>query len=248
MHLIPLILLLIPFLLIFDITLKGKNKTNKEETPPTINTNELEKELSLLIANTWQQNNIANLQKELEKTSSKTISSYMLLDKKNLKGFHLFQLIYTLIKNKSDDKKIIKILSHYFPTTSTSHLYAILQSYKTFLKISQNDSIQKQLINDLNKNNVKTTLYYLEKKLHAKLLKASSLPPSMQELAINEATAYALTFASFSEFYDHKTTIKILNIANKLSPEIFKYWHQEPKKHKAYPNQKPPQLKTIQKK
>ncbi len=248
MHLIPLILLLIPFLLLFDVSYKGSKKNLQKEKTPEINTKELEEKLNLLITNNQHQNNISNLQKELEKSSSKTISSYVSLGANHPKGFHLFQLIFSLIKNKSDDRKIIRILSHYYPTTSNSHLYAILQSYKTFLKISQNDNIQKQLIKDLNQNNVKTTLNYLEKKLHAKLIKLSTLPPSLQELAINEAVAYALTFASFSEFYDSKTTTKILNIANKLSPKIFKYWHTEPKLNHTFNTPKLPPIKTIQKK
>lgn len=247
MHLIPLILLLIPFLLLFDVSLKSNKKTPTEPTQK-IDTTELEKQLSTLITNNQHQNNISNLQKELEKTSSKTISSYLLLDKKKLKGFHLFQLIFTLIKNKSNDEKIIRILSHYFPTTSTSHLYAILQSYKTLLKISQKDNIQKELIKDLNQNNIKSTLNYLEKKLHTKLIKASSLPPSLQKLAINDAVIYALTFASFAEFYDSKTTLKILNIANQLSPETFKYWHTQTKQYNNLTSKTPTDIKTIQKK
>ena len=248
MHLIPLILLLIPFLLLFDVSYKGSKKNLQKEKTPEINTKELEEKLNLLITNNQHQNNISILQKELEKSSSKTISSYVSLSANHPKGFHLFQLIFSLIKNKSDDKKIIRILSHYYPTISNSHLYAILQSYKTFLKISQNDNIQKKLIKDLNQNNVKTTLNYLEKKLHTKLIKLSTLPPSLQELAINEAVAYVLTFASFSEFYDIKTTTKILDIANKLSPKIFKYWHTEPKQNHTFNTKKILPIKTIQKK
>ena len=229
LHLIPLILLLIPFLLLFDVSLKSSKKNLPPKDTPTTNTKELEDKLNNLITLNQNSNHLTNLQKELEKTKSQTIASYMMTNTKKLKGFHLFQLIFTMIKNKSDDQKIIKVLHHYLPSCSNSHLYALLKSLKTFLKITHLDNTQQQLLKDLYNNKLQSTLIYLEKKLNSKLLKANSSTPSMQKLIIDEAAIYGLIFASFSEFHDPQITAKILELTNSLSPEIFTYWHSVPK-------------------
>lgn len=226
-HLIPLILLLIPFLLLFDVSLKSSKKTTKTENQP-LNTKELEDKLTKLIKTNQNSNSLTNLQKELEKTKSKTIASYMMTNTQKLHGFHLFQLIFSMIKNKADDQKIIKVLHHYLPSCSNSHLHALLKSLKTFLKITSADNVQKSLLKDLYNTKLQSTLLYLERKLNAKLLKLSSSPPSMQKLILDEATIYGLILASFTEFYDTNTTVKILELTNSLSPEIFTYWHAVP--------------------
>ena len=232
MHLLPLILFLIPFLLLFDISLKSSKK--KTALPPTPALNELEERLNLLITKNKINNQTQNLSQNLEQTSTNTISQYISLDKKKLNGFHLFQLIFNYIKNQAEDEKIIKILRHYLPTSSTSHLYAILHSYKVFLNIIQKDPTSKKLLTDLFQNDVKSTLIYLEEKLHLKLSELTKTPAAMQPLIINQAVIYAMIFATFSEFYDKTITLKILKLAKELSPNLFKYWHTYTKNNKKH--------------
>ena len=105
----------------------------------------------------------------------------------------------------------------------------MLNSFKVFLNISQKDGTQKILLKDLNNNKVRSTLLYLERKLNQTLNETANVPPAMQPLLINQAVIYGLIFASFSEFYDKKTTEKILRLTSQMSPELFKYWHQIPK-------------------
>lgn len=230
LHLAPLLILAIPFLLFFDITLKRKqNKPLIQDTyqeKPDIT--ELEKKLQNLLETNNKKSNMQNLQKDLTQSSTNTISAYIKLNKKDLKGFHLFQLIFSMIKNNTEDEKLIKILRHYLPSCATTHLYAMLHSFKVFLNISKKDGVQKRLMRDLNNNRVRTTLIYLEKKLNQTLNQVPSSTPAMQQLIIDKAVVYGLVFAAFSEFYDNTATEKILKLANAISPQLFKYWHQIP--------------------
>lgn len=227
LHIIPLLLLLTPFLLFFDVSLKSSKKTVPPAEPeiakPDIG--ELEKKLKKMLEDNQMSAKIDSLQQELKTSRSNTVAAYITLNKKDLKGFHLFQLIFSLIKNSEEDQKIIKILRHYLPSCATSHLYALLHSFKVFLNISRKDGTQKELLRDLNHNRVRTTLLYLEKKLNNALNQVASVPPAMQQLIIDRAVIYGLVFAAFAEFYDNDATEKILRLANVLSPSIFKYWH-----------------------
>lgn len=220
-------LLMIPFLLVFDVSLKHKNKnaTDAKETPDMA---ELENSLKKLLENNHISTQINTLQQELQTSKSNTVAAYIKLNKEDLKGFHLFQIVFSLIKNNAEDEKIIKILRHYLPSCATSHLYAILHSFKVFLKISAKDGKQKELLKDLNHNRVRTTLLYLEEKINHTLNLVPASPPAMQQLIIDRAVVYGLVFAGFCEFYDNDATEKILRLADKLSPEIFKYWHIVP--------------------
>ena len=230
LHLTPLLILAIPFLLFFDITLKSKRNqllsTDAPQQKPNIN--ELEEKLKNLLETNNKNSSINKLQNELSSTSTNTISAYLKLNKKDLKGFHLFQLIFSLIKNNTEDEKLIKILRHYLPSCATTHLYAMLHSFKVFLNISKQDGVQKRLMRDLNNNRVRTTLLYLEKKLNQTLNQVPSVPASMQQIIIDKAVTYGLVFASFSEFYDKTSTEKILKLAHAVSPDLFKHWHQLP--------------------
>lgn len=225
LHLGPLLLLSIPVILL----VRGTKKAFKNPPPTEPDITELEKKLNKLIEKNHQYNKMANLKDELKNSSSNTISGYIKMDKKDLKGFHLFQLIFNLIKNKTEDTKILKILHKYLPSCSNAHLYAMLNSFKVFLNISHKDGVQKVLLKDLNNNKVHSTLLYLERKLNQTLSETASVPPAMQTLLINQAVVYGLIFASFSEFYTPKATEKILRLTSQLSPELFKYWHQIPK-------------------
>lgn len=231
LHLLPFLLLMIPFLLLFDVSLKRSKKAVSAAIPQTKkpDINELEEKLNKLIENNKINLKIDELHEELAKSRTNTVTAYIKLNKKDLKGFHLFQLIFSMIKNNAEDKKIIKIMHHYLPSCATSHLYALLHSFKVFLNISRADNKQKELLNDLNHNRVKTTLLYLEKKLNQTLNRVASAPPAMQQMLIDQAVVYGLVFAAFAEFYDNEATEKILRLANKLSPELFKYWHLVPK-------------------
>lgn len=237
LHLIPLALFAIPVLLLFDISLKSRRKatiTPQKKIEP--NMEELEKKLKQLLENNHISSKINNLQQELQTSKSNTVAAYIKLNKKDLKGFHLFQLIFSLIKNNAEDRKIIKILRHYLPSCATTHLYAILHSFKVFLNISAKDGTQKELLADLNQNRVRTTLLYLERKLNQTLNQVPGVPPAMQQMLIDKAVIYGLVFASFCEFYDNDATAKILRLSNLLSPEIFKYWHLVPENNsEEYP-------------
>lgn len=170
-----------------------------------------------------------NLQQTLKNTPTNIIASYLHENKKDLKGFHLFQLIFSLIKNKTEDAKIIKILRHYLPSSSTSSLYALLRSCKEFLNISQQDNKQKELLKDLNQNRLRTTLIYLQQNLNQVFNKISSTPPDQQKELIDMAAVYGLIFASFCRFYNSKYSEKILRLTNTLSPDLFSYWHSLPR-------------------
>lgn len=195
--------------------------------------NELENRLKKLLENNHISSKINTLQQELQTSKSNTVAAYIKLNKKDLKGFHLFQLVFTLIKNNAEDAKIIKILRHYLPSCATTHLYAILHSFKVFLNISARDGKQKELLRELNRNRVRTTLLYLEQKINQTLNLVPTAPPAMQQLIIDRAVVYGLVFAGFCEFYDNDATEKILRLAHTLSPEIFKYWHIVPRQNET---------------
>lgn len=195
--------------------------------------NELEARLKKLLENNHISSKINTLQQELQTSKSNTVAAYIKLNKKDLKGFHLFQLVFALIKNNAEDGKIIKILRHYLPSCATTHLYAILHSFKVFLNISARDGKQKELLRELNHNRVRTTLLYLEQKINQTLNLVPSAPPAMQQLIIDRAVVYGLVFAGFCEFYDNDATEKILRLAHMLSPEIFKYWHIIPRQNET---------------
>ena len=171
-----------------------------------------------------------NLQQQLQTSKTNIIAGYLRQNKKSLEGYHLFQLILALIKNQAEDSKIIKLMRHYFPSASTAHLYAMLKSYKKFLQISRQDNRHKELIRDLNQNNLRSTLIYLQQKLNIILNQIPTTPPAPQQPLINQAMIYGLIFASFSQFYNSVATEKILRLVASLTPELFSYWHQVPKK------------------
>ena len=221
-HLIPLILISIPFLILYNLHLKNKSQQNANKEPDI---NELENKLKDLIEKNNTQANTNELANNLEKTTSNTISSYLNINKKHLKGFHFFQLIFSLIKNNTNDKKIIKILHHYFPSCANSHLQAMLNSFKHFLNITAKDNIQKHLLKDLYDNKIRSTLLYLEQKINSTINRLPYSPSYQHQAIINQATIYGLIFATFSEFYNHDSTITILKLSQNLSPELFKYWH-----------------------
>ncbi len=224
LHLAPLMLLFIPVILLIR-----SNQRQLEQSKPEPNINELEEKLNKLLEKNHHSNKLATLKNELQNSSSSTISGYIKMDKRDLKGFHLFQLIFSLIKNKTEDTKILKILHQYLPSCANAHLYAMLNSFKLFLNISQKDGVQKALLKDLNNNKVRSTLLYLERKLNQTLSETASVPPAMQSIYLDQAVIYGLIFASFSEFYDRTATEKILRLTSQMSPELFKYWHQIPK-------------------
>ena len=209
-----------PFLILFRLHLK--NKTAPKEEP---NINELEEKLNTLIEKNSQQNQNTTLQNDLNQTTTNTISSYINIKPKKHKGFHLFQLIFTLIKNNTNDRKILKILRHYFPSCANSHLIAMLHSFKQFLSISARDNQQKYLLKDLYNNKIRSTLLYLEHKINSTINKLPYFPPSQHQEIIDKAVIYGLIFASFSEFYNKEATLKILKLSQNLSPQLFKYWH-----------------------
>lgn len=209
-YLIPVLLLAIPVLLFFDISPKRRKKTAPaaiplEQPAPEPDIRELEKKLNRLLENNSSAARIDNLQKELQTSKSNTVAAYIKLNKKDLKGFHLFQLIFSLIKNRAEDAKIIKILRHYLPSCATSHLYAMLHSFKVFLNISREDGRQKELLRDLNHNRVRTTLLYLEGKLNQTLNQVSGTPPAMQQPLIDRAVVYGWSSPPFRSF----TTTKL---------------------------------------
>ncbi len=229
LYLIPLMLLMIPFLLVFDVSLKKHHSPTIKQ--PTPDMNELELRLKKLLENNHKSAQINTLQQELQNSKTNHVAAYIKLNKEDIQEFHLFQLIFSLIKNNAEDEKIIKILRHYLPSCATTHLYAILHSFKVFLNISYHDGKQKDLLKDLNQNRVRTTLLYLEQKINQTLNSVASAPPAMQQLIIDRAVVYGLVFAGFCEFYDNDATEKILRLAQQLSPEIFKYWHIIPRQH-----------------
>lgn len=191
---------------------------------------ELEKSLNQLLEQHRLEEKTENLQQQLQSSKSNIIAGYLRHSKKDLEGYHLFQLILTLIKNQAEDTKIIKLMRHYFPSASTAHLYAMLKAYKKFLQISSQDNRQKELIKDLNQNKIRSTLIYLQEKLNLIINQVPPTPSALQQPLINQAMILGLIFASFSQFQNPIATEKILRLVASLTPEIFTYWHQVPKK------------------
>lgn len=84
---------------VFDISPKRRKKTAPaaiplEQPAPEPDIRELEKKLNRLLENNSSAARIDNLQKELQTSKSNTVAAYIKLNKKDLKGFHLFQLIF----------------------------------------------------------------------------------------------------------------------------------------------------------
>lgn len=200
----------------------------QENISPEPNIENLENNLRKLIENNKLAIDTYNLQQNLKNSPTNIIASYLQDSKKDLKGFHLFQLIFSLIKNQTEDYKIIKILRHYLPSCSTSGLYALLRSCKEFLNLSQQDNKQKELLKDLNQNRLRSTLMYLQQKLNQIFNQISSTPPDQQKKLIEQAAIYGLIFASFCKFYNYKYSQKILQLSNTLSPKLFSHWHSQP--------------------
>lgn len=233
---LPVLFLTIIFLMFFDVTFKYRRQDNTADIPPKPDLEELEQELDKLIKNNQLSLNGELLREDLQNTASHTIAAYMTINKKSLKGFHLFQLIFSLITNGAEDSKIIKILRHYLPESSTAHLYTLLKSCKAFLNIAQKDNKEKELLRDLNRNRLRSTLIYLQNKLNQTLNQVPNLPPALQQPVIDEAARLGLIFASFAQFYDRTATEKILRLTTKISPQIFSYWHQSPHETSRLPN------------
>jgi len=235
---LPAIVFIIMFFLIFDVSFRYKKTSSTKPVNPEPNIEELEQKLDNLLKNNRLATKTEELQQDLQQTPTHTITAYMQMSKKDLKGFHLFQLIFSLIKNGAEDNKIIKILHHYLPSASRAHLYALLKSCKEFLNISAKDGKQKELIKDLNQNNLKSTLLYLQSKLNYTLNQVATMPPALQQPLIDTAVQYGLIFAGFAEFYNTAATEKILRLCNMLSPELFIYWHKVPKQNDNFSNKK----------
>lgn len=228
LHLIPALIVITLFFLIFDV--RFKSQTISDEPPPTTepDIDELEQKLQKLIENNNLDNKTYDLQQKLNQTPTHLISAYLNIDKKHLQGFHFFQLIFSLIKNGAEDSKIIKVMHHHLPACSTAHLYAMLKSFKEFLNIADKDEKEKTLLKDLNQNHLKSTLLYLQDKLNQTLNQVPDMPPALQQPIIDKAVICGLVFASFAQFYQPSATEKILRLVNQLAPDIFHYWHTPP--------------------
>ena len=237
----PLLLIIILFALYRQTRRDYQSLQETVSAEPDIES--LENDLKKLIEDNRLALNTYNLQQTLKNTPTNIISSYLHEDKKDLKGFHLFQLIFSLIKNKTEDTKIIKILRHYLPSSSTSSLYALLRSCKEFLNLSQQDNKQKELLKDLNQNRLRSTLMYLQQKLNQIFNQISSTPSDQQKKLIEQAAIYGLIFASFCRFYNSKYSEKILRLTNTLSPDLFLYWHSQLRSHSSLSFTSPPQFK-----
>ena len=238
LHLIPTLIAISLFFLIFDVKFKSRNEPDNTQQNPEPDINDLEQKLQKLIEANNLDNKTYDLQQKLSQTPTNLISAYLNIDRKRLRGFHFFQLIFSLIKNGAEDNKIIKIMHHHLPSCPTSHLQAMLQSFKEFLSISRKDDIQKTLLKDLNQNQLKSTLLYLQDKLNQTLNQVPNMPPALQQPIIDKAVICGLVFATFSQFYQPTATEKILRLVNQLSPTVFHYWHTVPKqediRHKKY--------------
>lgn len=228
-YLLPVLLITIPAIWIIEKHYRRPQSEPEEQAsqpqPPEPNVSEMEKKLALLIEKNQADLRIDELKQNLENSKTGIIANYLKTSKKDLQGFHLFQLIFSLIKNNSDDHKIIKILRHTFPSCATTHLYAMLRSFKAFLNITDGTTQQKELEKALNNNQIRQTLIYLEEKINTTLNKLTSTPNYEQQQQMDLAAIYGLVFATFSEFYNHQATERILRLVYILSPEIFKSWH-----------------------
>lgn len=231
-YLLPVLLITIPAIWIIEKHCRRPQSEPEEQAsqpqPPEPDMNEMEKKLALLIEKNQADLRIDELKQNLENSKTGIIANYLKTSKKDLQGFHLFQLIFSLIKNNSDDHKIIKILRHTFPSCATTHLYAMLRSFKAFLNITDGTTQQKELEKTLNNNQIRQTLIYLEEKINTTLNKLTTTPNYEQQQQMDLAAIYGLVFATFSEFYNHQATERILRLVYILSPEIFKSWHTLP--------------------
>ena len=228
LYVIPIFLLTVPFVILSYFLLRPKTiETPKTEEPDVTH---LEAELKKLIENNTIETKTNFMQQNLQSTFSHIIAAYLKTNKQTLHGFHLFQLIFSLIKNQTEDKKIIKILRKYLPSAPTSHLYALLRSCREFLNIYHQDNNNRELLHNLNQNKFKSTLLYLEQKINQALNSIPQASALNRQNTINETAKLCLIFASFSQFYDPGTTEKILQLAHLLSPEFFDYWHRVPQK------------------
>lgn len=231
-YLLPVLLITIPAIWIIEKHCRRPQSEPEEQAsqpqPPEPDMNEMEKKLALLIEKNQADLRIDELKQNLENSKTGIIANYLKTSKKDLQGFHLFQLIFSLIKNNSDDHKIIKILRHTFPSCATTHLYAMLRSFKAFLNITDGTTQQKELEKTLNNNQIRQTLIYLEEKINTTLNKLTTTPNYEQQQQMDLAAIYGLVFATFSEFYNHQATERILRLVYILSPEMFKSWHTLP--------------------
>ena len=252
-YLLPVLLITIPAIWIIEKHCRHPQSEPEEQAsqpqPPEPDMNEMEKKLALLIEKNQADLRIDELKQNLENSKTGIIANYLKTSKKDLQGFHLFQLIFSLIKNNSDDHKIIKILRHTFPSCATTHLYAMLRSFKAFLNIpscatthlyamlrsfkaflniTDGTTQQKELEKTLNNNQIRQTLIYLEEKINTTLNKLTTTPNYEQQQQMDLAAIYGLVFATFSEFYNHQATERILRLVYILSPEMFKSWHTLP--------------------
>ena len=231
-YLLPVLLITIPAIWIIEKHCRRPQSEPEEQAsqpqPPEPNVSEMEKKLALLIEKNQADLHIDELKQNLENSKTGIIANYLKTSKKDLQGFHLFQLIFSLIKNNSDDHKIIKILRHTFPSCATTHLYAMLRSFKAFLNITDGTTQQKELEKALNNNQIRQALIYLEEKINTTLNKLTTTPNYEQQQQMDLAAIYGLVFATFSEFYNHQATERILRLVYILSPEMFKSWHTLP--------------------
>ena len=234
MHLLPFILILIPFLLFFDISLK--NASSPPKTSETQNLKELEQNLRQLINKNSTDLKIQKLSQSIKQNTQKRNLNYQNTPKRALKGYHFFQHIFSLIKNNTKDEKIIKILHSYFPSSANAQLYAMLKSFKTFLNLLKTTPQASILETSLNQNNITPTLFFLEERLNKLLttLKTENNLNSKEKLT-KLATIYSLVFACFLNFYSKELTNQILKLAETLSPELYFNWHLPLKKHYLTP-------------
>lgn len=243
MHLLPLFLIIIPFLLFFDISLKKSKKT----PPPTPQKNlqELEENLQTLINENTTNTKIHQLSYELKQTNPKAPHHKTI---KKLKTHHFFQHIFSLIKNHTKDEKIIKILRSYFPSFSTNHLYGMLKSFKIYLNLIKTTPQKSRLESSLNQNDLTPTLLFLEKRLTTLLTTLNQNHPQSSPKINNLATIYCLVFASFSEFYSKELSTHILKLATTLSPQLLNRWYTPPSKNNIKTNTNPKKPIFYQKK
>lgn len=232
-YMLPVLAAALPAALFLAVRNRHTAPTAESAAPAGPDVAELEKRLSGLLEINRCNEQIASMQKKLQQSPSGIIASYLKMGKKDLKGFHLFQHIFALLKNRTDDAKIIKLLRRYLPSCATSHLYAVLRSFKIFLNLCRRDRNTAAIWRDLNNNRVRSALLYLEQQINRTLNRFSETPEEARQSLLDRAAIYSLVFASFSEFYDREATAKILRLALSLSPDIFRYWHSVPHRSSA---------------
>jgi hypothetical protein len=223
----PFLLVLIPFLLVLDITLR-LSEEKPEEPPPAPDISALEEKLNALIKNNREQAKNDSLKAELSTSHTNIMAGYLRLTARDLPTAKVFQIIFSLLKNHTPDERIIKVLKHHFPECADTHLYALLRAFKLFLEISIEDEKKNALLNALYRHQIRPILLYLQQKISATLNRLPEAEESTHSALLAQATRYALTFAAFSEFYDSDTTEKILRLSALLSPQEFQLWHTRP--------------------